>query len=83
MQGPDARSGRSAPGGRGFSAAHESKADQRRMGLSNLGIVGYFVIWLQQHSEHVSLAPPWFKLSHSVLKPVFGVGAVSCCSPVF
>ena len=44
------------------------------MGLSNLGIVVYFVIWLQRHSEHVSLAPRWFTLSPTVLKPVFGVG---------
>ncbi len=44
------------------------------MGLSNLGIVVYFVIWLQRHSEHVSLAPRWFTLSSAVLKPVFGVG---------
>ncbi len=44
------------------------------MGLSNLGVVIYFVIWLQRHSEHVSLAPRWFTLSPTVLKPVFGVG---------
>jgi putative MATE family efflux protein len=45
------------------------------MGLSNLGVVAYFVIWLQRHSEHVRLAPRWFTLSPAVLKPVFGVGA--------
>ena len=28
----------------------------------------------QRHSEHVSLAPRWFTLSPTVLKPVFGVG---------
>ncbi|GAA1441971.1 MATE family efflux transporter [Leifsonia poae] len=44
------------------------------MGLSNLGVVAYFVIWLQRNSEHVSLAPRWFTLSAAVLKPVFGVG---------
>jgi multidrug efflux pump len=44
------------------------------MGLANLGVVAYFVIWLQRHSEHVSLAPRWFTLSPTVLKPVFGVG---------
>ena len=44
------------------------------MGLANVGVVAYFVIWLQRHSEHVSLAPRWFTLSPSVLKPVFGVG---------
>jgi MATE family, multidrug efflux pump len=45
------------------------------MGLSNLGVVAYFAIWLQRHSEHVRLAPRWFTLSPAVLKPVFGVGA--------
>jgi len=45
------------------------------MGLSNLGVVVYFVVWLQRNSEHISLAPQWFTLSPSVLKPVFGVGA--------
>ncbi|MGI9825030.1 MATE family efflux transporter [Agromyces sp. Marseille-Q5079] len=44
------------------------------MGLSNLGVVAYFVVWLTRHSEHVSLAPRWFTLSPAVLKPVFGVG---------
>jgi putative MATE family efflux protein len=44
------------------------------MGLSNLGVVVYFVVWLQRHSENVSLAPRWFTLSPAVLKPVFGVG---------
>jgi multidrug efflux pump len=44
------------------------------MGLSNLAVVVYFVIWLQRHSENVSLAPRWFSLSPAILKPVFGVG---------
>ena len=44
------------------------------MGLSNLGVVIYFVVWLTRHSENISLAPRWFTLSPSVLKPVFGVG---------
>jgi putative MATE family efflux protein len=44
------------------------------MGLSNLGIVVYFAVWLQRHSEHMSVAPRWFTLSPAVLKPVFGVG---------
>jgi multidrug efflux pump len=44
------------------------------MGLANLGVVAYFVTWLQRHSEHASLAPRWFTLSPAVLKPVFGVG---------
>ncbi|GAB3606546.1 MATE family efflux transporter [Conyzicola nivalis] len=44
------------------------------MGLSNLGVVIYFVVWLQRHSEHISVSPRWFTLSPAVLKPVFGVG---------
>lgn len=44
------------------------------MGLANLGVVVYFAVWLQRHSEHISLAPRWFTLSPAVLKPVFGVG---------
>jgi len=44
------------------------------MGLSNVGVVVYFIVWLTRHSEHVSLAPRWFTLSPAVLRPVFGVG---------
>jgi multidrug efflux pump len=44
------------------------------MGLSNLGVVIYFIVWLQRHSENVSLAPRWFSLRPSIMKPVFGVG---------
>jgi len=44
------------------------------MGLSNLGVVVYFVVWLTRNSEHIGLAPRWFTLSPDVLKPVFGVG---------
>ncbi|MFZ4894393.1 MATE family efflux transporter [Plantibacter sp. Mn2098] len=44
------------------------------MGLSNLGVVIYFMVWLQRNSEHISLAPRWFTLSPAVLKPVFGIG---------
>jgi len=44
------------------------------MGLSNLGVVVYFIGWLTRHSENVSLAPRWFTLSPSVVKPVLGVG---------
>ncbi|WP_104091587.1 MATE family efflux transporter [Arthrobacter sp. GMC3] len=43
-------------------------------GLANLGMVLYFAIWLTKNSEHVSLAPRWFTLSPTVLKPVLGVG---------
>jgi multidrug efflux pump len=45
------------------------------MGLANLGVVVYFIVWLQRNSENVSLAPRWFTLAPAVLKPVFGVGA--------
>jgi len=45
------------------------------MGLSNLGVVLYFAVWLQRNSQHVSLAPRWFTLSPTVVKPVMGVGA--------
>jgi putative MATE family efflux protein len=44
------------------------------MGLANLGVVTYFVVWLQRNSKNVSLAPRWFTLSADVLRPVFGVG---------
>ncbi|GGF34574.1 MATE family efflux transporter [Subtercola lobariae] len=44
------------------------------MGLSNLGVAAYFIIWLQRNSANVSLSPRWFTLSPAVLKPVFGVG---------
>lgn len=44
------------------------------MGVANLGVVIYFAVWLQQHSEHLSVSPRWFTLSPAVLKPVFGVG---------
>jgi len=44
------------------------------MGLANLSVVIYFVVWLARHSEHVSLSPRWFTLSSSVWSPVFGVG---------
>jgi Na+-driven multidrug efflux pump len=44
------------------------------VGLSNLVVVAYFVTWLQRHSEHLSLAPRWFTLSLTVVKPVLGVG---------
>ncbi len=44
------------------------------VGLANLVVVAYFVSWLQSHSEHISLAPRWFTLSASVVKPIFGVG---------
>lgn len=44
------------------------------IGLSNAVVVGYFALWLTRHSQYVSLAPRWFTLSPSVVRPVFGVG---------
>ena len=43
-------------------------------GLANVVVIAYFATWLARHSEHLSLAPRWFTLSPTVLKPVFGVG---------
>ncbi|MFE2531644.1 MATE family efflux transporter [Streptomyces sp. NPDC059371] len=43
-------------------------------GLANLVVVAYFATWLARHSEHMSLAPRWFTLSPTVLKPVLGIG---------
>ena len=37
--------------------------------LQPLAVVGYFVVWLQRNSEHVSLSPRWFSLAPSILKP--------------
>ncbi|MCU1422587.1 MAG: family efflux protein [Microbacteriaceae bacterium] len=45
------------------------------MGLANAVTIAYFVTWLTRNSEHVSLAPRWFRLSPAILKPVFGVGS--------
>ncbi|NYJ32089.1 MATE family efflux transporter [Galbitalea soli] len=44
------------------------------MGLSNVIVIAYFASWLQRNSEHVSLAPRLFRISLSIVKPVFGVG---------
>jgi multidrug efflux pump len=44
------------------------------VGLANLGVVVYFAVWLQRHSEHSSVSPRWFTLAPAVLKPVLGVG---------
>ena len=43
-------------------------------GLANAVTIAYFAVWLQRHSEHMSLGPRWFTLSPAVLKPIFGVG---------
>lgn len=52
-------------------------------GLSNLGVVLYFVVWLTRNSEHVSLAPRWFTLAPTVLKPVLGVGVGTLLQSAF
>jgi multidrug efflux pump len=52
-------------------------------GLANLGVVVYFAVWLQRHSEHMSLAPRWFTLSPTVLKPVLGVGVGTLLQSAF
>jgi multidrug efflux pump len=52
-------------------------------GLANLGVVIYFVTWLTRNSEHVSLAPRWFTLSPTVLKPVLGVGVSTLLQSAF
>jgi multidrug efflux pump len=53
------------------------------MGLANLGIVGYFGLWLARNSEHASLAPRWFTLSPAVLRPVLGVGVGTLLQSAF
>jgi len=53
------------------------------MGLANLGVVGYFAFWLTRHSEHVSLAPRWFTLSPTVVRPVLGVGVGTLLQSAF
>jgi putative MATE family efflux protein len=45
------------------------------VGLSNVVVIAYFAVWLARHSEHVSLAPRWFTLAPTVVRPVLGVGA--------
>ncbi|WP_420368846.1 MATE family efflux transporter [Curtobacterium sp. L1-20] len=45
------------------------------IGLGNLAAIGYWVVWLQRHSENVSFAPRWVTLRPDILKGVFGVGS--------
>jgi multidrug efflux pump len=52
-------------------------------GLANLGVVIYFVVWLQRNSEHVSLAPRWFTLSPTIVTPVLGVGVGTLLQSAF
>ena len=44
------------------------------VGLANLGVVVYFAWWLTRRSEHSSVAPRWFSLSPTIVRPVLGVG---------
>ena len=43
-------------------------------GLANVVVIAYFATWLARHSDHIRLAPRWFTLSPTVVRPVFGVG---------
>lgn len=52
-------------------------------GLANLAVVLYFALWLGKNSEHVSLAPRWFTLAGSVVKPVLGVGVGTLLQSTF
>ncbi|HXH35650.1 MAG TPA: MATE family efflux transporter [Plantibacter sp.] len=53
------------------------------VGLANLGVVVYFVTWLQRNSEHISLAPRWFTLAPVVVKPVLSVGVSTMLQSAF
>jgi Na+-driven multidrug efflux pump len=53
------------------------------MGLANVGVVVYFAVWLTKNSEHMSVAPRWFTLRSTVLKPVLGVGASTLLQSAF
>lgn len=45
------------------------------IGLGNAVSIGYWLVWLQRNSEHVSFAPRWFTLRPDIMKQVFGIGA--------
>ncbi|WP_217615220.1 MATE family efflux transporter [Cellulomonas sp. GbtcB1] len=53
------------------------------VGLANLVSVGYFAVWLTRNSTQMSLAPRWFTLAPSVLKPVLGVGVGTLLQSAF
>ncbi|WP_375425038.1 MATE family efflux transporter [uncultured Friedmanniella sp.] len=53
------------------------------VGLANLVVIAYFAIWLARHSEHLSLAPRWFTLSPTVVKPVLAVGVSTLLQSAF
>lgn len=52
-------------------------------GLANLVLVLYFAFWLTRNSEYTSLAPRWFTLAPSVVKPVLGVGVSTLLQSAF
>ena len=52
-------------------------------GLANLALVLYFAFWLTRNSEYASLAPRWFTLAPSVIKPVLGVGVSTLLQSAF
>lgn len=52
-------------------------------GLANLVLVLYFAFWLTRNSAHASLAPRWFTLAVSVMKPVLGVGVSTLLQSAF
>jgi putative MATE family efflux protein len=45
------------------------------VGLGNLVAIGYWVVWLHRHSEHVGFAPRWITPRRRVLGPVLGIGS--------
>lgn len=44
------------------------------LGLSNIVMVGYYVWWLNQRSDVVSLSLRWLRVDRELLRIVFGVG---------
>jgi len=53
------------------------------VGLGNLVAIGYWIVWLQRHSENVSFAPKWFTLRRDVLAGVFGIGSSELLQSAF
>ena len=53
------------------------------IGLGNLVAIGYWIVWLQRHSENVRFAPKWFTLRRDVLVGVFGIGSSELLQSAF
>lgn len=53
------------------------------IGLGNVVAIGYWIVWLQRHSENVSFAPRWFTLRRDILGGVFGVGSSELLQSAF